>query len=88
MFYRHLSDTAFYNNLDINNPFTITQTVNYFPEKCKSISTNNEHDFLNKLCHKISNMLPKLHKSKEINKIIEIKRTENIQTDKNILIDS
>ena len=33
-------------------------------------------------------MLPKLHKSKEINKIIEIKRTENIQTDKNILIDS
>ena len=88
MFYRHLSDTAFYNNLDINNPFTITQTVNYFPEKYKSISTNNEHDFLNKLCHKISNMLPKLHKSKEINKIIEIKRTENIQTDKNILIDS
>ena len=33
-------------------------------------------------------MLPKLHKSKEINKIIEIKRTENIETDKNILIDS
>ena len=33
-------------------------------------------------------MLPKLHKSKEINKTVEIKRTEYIQTDEDILIDS
>ena len=31
-------------------------------------------------------MLPKLHKSKKINEIIEIKRTEHIQIDENILI--
>ena len=33
-------------------------------------------------------MLPKLHKSKEINKIIEIKHTEYIQIDEDILIES
>ena len=33
-------------------------------------------------------MLPKLHKSKEINKTVEIKRTEYIQTDEDILTDS
>ena len=33
MFYRHLSDTAFYNNLDINNPFTITQDSKLFSRK-------------------------------------------------------
>ena len=32
-------------------------------------------------------MLPKLHKSKKINKIIEIKRTEYIQIDEDILIE-
>ena len=32
-------------------------------------------------------MLPKLHKSKEINEIIEIKFTDYIQTDENILIE-
>ena len=32
-------------------------------------------------------MFPKLHKSKEINDIIEIKRTEYIQIDKDVLIE-
>ena len=32
-------------------------------------------------------MLPKLHKSKEINEIIEIKRTKYIQIDEDILIE-
>ena len=88
MCYRHLSDTTFYNNLDNNDPSTIVQDrVNKFAEKYKSILTNNEYDFLNKPCHKISNfyMLPKLHKSKKINEIIERKRTEYIQIDKDIL---
>ena len=82
MCYRHLSDTTFYNNLDNNDPSTIVQDrVNKFAEEYKSILTNNEYDFLTKRCHKISNfyMLPKLHKSKKINEIIEIKRTEYIQ---------
>ena len=63
------------------------KTVNKFAEKCKSILTNNKYNFLMKRCHKISNfyMLPKLHKSKEINKIIEIKCTEYIQIDEDIL---
>ena len=84
MCYRHLSDTTFYNNLDNNDPSTIVQDkVNKFAEKYKSILTNNEYDFLTKRCHKISNfyMLPKLHKSKKINEIIEINRTEYIQID-------
>ena len=91
MCYRHLSDTTFYNNLGNNNPSTIVQDrVNKFAEKYKSIFTNNEYDFLTKQCHKISNfyMLPKSHKSKiNINEIIEIKRTEYIQIDEDILIE-
>ena len=89
MCYRHLSDTTFYNNLDNNPSTTVQDRVNKFAEKYKSILTNNEYDFLTKRCHKISNfyMLPKLHKSKEINKMIEIKRTEYIQIDEDILIE-
>ena len=63
--------------------------VNKFAEKYKSILTNNEYDFLTKRCHKISNfyVVPKLYKSKEINEIIEIKRTEYIQIDEDIIIE-
>ena len=88
--YRHLSDTTFYNNLDNNDLCTIDQDrVNEFTKKYKSILTNNEYDFLTKQCHKILifYMLPKLHKSKEINKIIQRKRTEYIQIDEDILIE-
>ena len=51
--------------------------------------TNNEYEFLTKRCHKISKfyILPKLHKSKEINEIKEMKRREYIQIDKDILIE-
>ena len=88
MCYRHLSDTGFYNilnNIDLST--FCEERVNKFAEKYKSILTNNEYDFLTKHCHKISNfhMLPKLHKSKEINEIIKIKRTEYIQIDEDIL---
>ena len=63
----------------ITTRLLLFKTVNKFAE-IKSILTNNEFDFLTKRCHKTSNfyMLPKLHKSKEINEIIEIKRTEYI----------
>ena len=90
MCYRHLSDATFYNKLDNNDPSTIAQDrVNEFAEKYKSILTNNEYEFLTKRCHKILNfyMLSKLHKSKKINEIIEIKRTEYIQIDEDILIE-
>ena len=65
------------------------KTVNKFAEKYKSILTNNEYDFLTKRCHKISNfyVVPKLYKSKEISEIIEIKRTEYIQIDEDIIIE-
>ena len=84
MCYRHLSGTRFYNNLDNNDSSTILQDrVNKFAEKYKSVLTNNEYDILTERCYKISNlyMLPKLHKSKEIKEILEIKRTEYIQID-------
>ena len=56
------------------------RTVNKFAEKYKSVLTNNEYESLTTRCHKVSNfyMLPKLHKSKEIKKITEIRRTEYI----------
>ena len=73
--YRDLSDATFYNNLDNNDPSTTVQViVNKFSEKCKPFLTNNEYDFLTKRCHEISN-----------NEIIEIKRTEYIQIDEDIL---
>ena len=68
---RHLSDTTFYNNLDNNDLSTIVEDrVNKFAEKYKSVITNKEYEFLTKHWHNISNfyMLPKLHRSKEINK--------------------
>ena len=53
----HLSDTAFYNNLDNNDPsFIVQDRVPKFAEKYKSILTNNEYDFLTNRCHKISNL--------------------------------
>ena len=75
--FRHLSDIGFYNNLENNGWYTIAQArVNKIAKKYKFILKNNQYDFLTKRCHKISNfyMLPKLHKLKVINKIIEIKR--------------
>ena len=69
MCYRHLSGTAFYNNLDNNDPSTVVQDrVNTFAGK---YLTNNEYDFLIRRCHKISNfcMHPKLHESKEITRL-------------------
>ena len=50
MFYRHLSDRIFYNNLDNidnNNPCT-TLLLFKSAEKSKSILTNNEYEFLTK----------------------------------------
>ena len=90
MCYRHLADTKFYNKLDNNDPSTIVQErLNKFAEKHKSVLTNEEYELLTKRCHKISNlyMLPNLHKSKKINEIIEIKRTEYIQIDEDTLIE-
>ena len=58
--------------LIVTTHLLLLKTVSNFPERYISISANNEHDFLNKLWHKILNMLPKLHKSKEINKTVEI----------------
>ena len=65
MCYRHHSDTAFYNNLNNNDPSTTVQDrVNKFAEEYKSVLTNNEYEFLTKRCHKISSfyMLHKLRK--------------------------
>ena len=79
MCYRHLPDTTSYNNLDNNDLSTFVQDkVNKFAEKYKLILANKKYKFLTTRCRKISNfyMLPKLHKSKEIKEIMEIKRTE------------
>ena len=80
--------TAFFINLDSNDPSNIVQDgVNKFLEKHTSILKNNKYDFLTKRFHKISNfyMKLKLHKSKEINKIVEKQDTEYIWIDENHL---
>ena len=76
--------------LDNIDPSTIIQDIVYkFAEKCKLILTNNQYDFLTKRFHKISNcyILPKLHKSKEINEIVKIKAAEYTQIDEDNFIE-
>ena len=64
MWYRHVLNTAFYNNLYNDDLSTIAQDIiNKFAEKYKLILTNNEHEILTKRCQILT-----YFKSKEINK--------------------
>ena len=59
------------------------------PKKYKNLLTENEYKTLTQKTYKISNfyMLPKLHKSKELNDIIMAKNSEYINVDKNLTIE-
>ena len=51
MWYRHVLNTAFYNNLYNNDLSTIAQDIiSKFAEKYKLILTNNEYEILTKRC--------------------------------------
>ena len=62
--------------------------INY-ANKYRSILTDNEYEYLINRNYKISNffMNPKLHKSKELNKIIENQNSEYINITKNLQIE-
>ena len=62
----------------------IAYTKNY-----KNLLTENEYETLTEKTYKISNfyMLPKLHKSKELNDIIMAKNSEYINVDKILTIE-
>ena len=62
----------------------IAYTKNY-----KNLLTENEYETLTEKTYKISNfyMLPKLHKSKELNDIIMAKNSEYINVDKKLTIE-
>ena len=72
----HLNNEQYYRCLFENDPSLIVneKIINY-ANKYRSILTDNEYEYLTNRNYKISNcyMNPKLHKSKELNGIIEIK---------------
>ena len=84
----HLNKEQYYWCLFENDPsLIINEKIINYANKYHSILTDNEYEYLISCSYKISNscMNPKLHKSKELNEIIEnqssayINITENLQ---------
>ena len=65
------------------------QRATQLADKCKSMLTLKEYNHLTKRKHKISNlyMLPKLHKSKRINEIVQKQQCEYIKIEENIIVE-
>ena len=87
----HISDTTYYRILyetDLSN--FVQQRVTQFTDKYKSMLTLKEYEYLTKRKHKISNlyMLPKLHKSKWINEIIQKEQCHYITFEENIIVEA
>ena len=86
----HLNNEQYYRCLFENDPSLIVneKIINY-ANKCSSILTDNEYEYLINDNYKLSNfyMNPKLHKSKELNKIIENQNSEYINITKNLQIE-
>ena len=86
----HLNNEQYYRCLFENDPSLIVneKIINY-ANKYRSILTDNEYEYLINRNYKISNfyMNPKLHKSKELNEIIENQNSEYINITKNLQIE-
>ena len=76
------------NDTDSSN--IVQQRVTQYGDKYKPILTLKEHNYLAKRQHKISNlyMLPKLHKRKQINEIIQTLHCEYIHIEENIIVET
>ena len=73
MCHTHLNNIQYYNNLGNENPSEhIQRKINTFADQYANILTQKEIEYLKSRKHKIANfyMLPKLHKSKDIDQII------------------
>ena len=76
--------------IDTDSSNIVQQRVTQYGDKYKPILTLKEHNYLAKRKHKISNlhMLPKLHKRKQINEIIQTLHCEYIHIEENIIVET
>ena len=74
------------NDTDPSN--TVQQRIAEVADKYKPMLTLKEDNYLTKRIHKISNLYipPKLHKSKQINEIIQTQQCQYINTEENVII--
>ena len=83
----HLNNEQYYRCLFENDSsLIVNEKIFNCANKCRSILIDNEHRYIINRNHKISNfcMNPKLHKSKELNEIIEHQNSEYINIAKNL----
>ena len=69
---KHLSVTGNCEKVMCNPTMILQGKVDAFIQKCKEVLTDKEHKYLKNYNYRIANfyMLPKLHKSQRLNKII------------------
>ena len=85
MYESHLRNEEYYECMQDNDPSLLLKNrIIAYPKKYKNLLTENEYKTLTQKTYKISNfyMLPKLHKSKELNDIISANNSEYINVDK------
>ena len=77
---RHLDDVNYYTKITEDPSNLVLTRVTEFANKYKSMLTVNEYNHLIHSSYKMSNiyMLPKLHKSRRVDEIIQEKQTEYI----------
>ena len=86
----HLRNEEYYVCIQDNDPSPLLKSrIIAYAKKYKNLLTENEYKTLTQKTYKISNfyMLPKLHKSKELNDIILAKNSEYINIDKFLTIE-
>ena len=86
----HLRNEEYYECLQDNDPSRLLKNrIIAYAKKYINLVTENEYKTLTQKTDKISNfyMLPKLHKSKELNDIILAKNSEYINVDKILTIE-
>ena len=86
----HLRNEEYYECIQDNDPSPLLKNrIIAYAKKYKNLLTENEYKTLTQKTYKISNfyMLPKLHKSKELNNIFMTKNSEYINVDKILTIE-
>ena len=86
----HLNNEQYYRCLFETDPLLIVdEKIIYYANQYRSISTDNEYEYLINRNYKISTfyMNPKLHKPKELNEITENQNSEYINITENLQIE-
>ena len=86
----HFQNEEYYECIQDNDPSPLLKNkIITYAKRYKNLLTENEYKTLTQKTYKISNfyMLPKLHKSKELNDIIMAKNSEYINVDKILTIE-